>query len=121
MNLRFAVQLLDNLPFAPDADNEGRRRKYYHILHDRVRATVTLAEVEMDLNDPGESKTHLRSCAKILRKLVDYTTANHLEGKVPSNSDLETRIKIVNKRLQGMGIANSRSSVQQPARSAQAG
>ena len=107
--------------FIQIADEEAVKRKYYHILHDRVRATVTLAEVEMDLNYPRESETHLRIRDKILLKLDEYTTKNHLQGKVPTTNDLVQRIKNGNKRLQGMGIAKSRSSVQQPARSAQAG
>jgi hypothetical protein len=120
-DLRTCTQFLENRPLDPFGDVEGAKRKYYHNLHDRVRATVTLAEVEMDLSDAQESKSHLKNCQMILQNLVAYTSANGLEGKVPTTFDLAARIKKGNKRLEGLDVANRRSSLDARPRSAQAG
>ena len=90
---------------------ENKALKRYHNVHDQVRATVTLAEVEMDLERTDEGERHLVKAQKILDRLVLYIATNHLEDSVPKTTDLEVRIKNDLGRLQGRGIANSRSSL----------
>jgi serine/threonine protein kinase len=119
--LRSCAQGLNNQPFNPDDDLEAVKRKYYHNLHDQLRATVTLAEVEMDLSDARASKAHLLSCEQIHQTLLQYTTAYNLKGKVPATDDLAERINKGYERLQEMGIATSRSSSETRSKSGQPG
>jgi serine/threonine protein kinase len=125
-DLNKCAQHLNNSPFV-NFDEDAKRkyetakRKYHHHLHDRLRATVTLAEVEIDLNDLQNGKKHLGSSKSILDELVEYTTSNDLTGKVPATGDLEKRIENGKSRLQGMGIASSRSSLESLPKAGRAG
>jgi hypothetical protein len=118
-DLSRCAQHFNNLPFLNS--DEDAKRKYHHHLHDRLRATVTLAEVEIDLNDLQNGKKHLGWCENIRKELDEYTTSNDLTGKVPATGDLERRIKIGNSRLKDMGIASSRSSLESRPKAGQAG
>jgi serine/threonine protein kinase len=125
-DLRRCAQHFNISPFLnSDEDakrkDEAAKRKYYHHLHDRLRATVTLAEVEIDLNDLQNGKKHLGWCENIRKELDEYTTSNDLTGKVPATGDLERRIKIGNSRLKDMGIASSRSSLESLPKAGQTG
>jgi len=120
-DLKQCDRILNNRPFDPAVNVEMVKRKHYHKLHNHLRAMVTLAEVEMDLNDPQTSRTDFQRCEEILQTLVEYTNANDLKDKVPATGDLKERISDGNNRLQGMGIANSRSLLGSRPRSSQAG
>jgi hypothetical protein len=67
--------------------------KRYHILHDRLRAIVTLSEVELDLKYPQDCRTHLVSGLKALDRLVEHIESNGMKGKVPRTDDLDTRLE----------------------------
>jgi serine/threonine protein kinase len=90
-DLKICARRFDALPF--DNLDDDAKRKYYHNLHDRLRATVTLAEVEMDLNNPQDCRTHLVSGLRTLDRLVQYIDSNGLNGKVPKTDDLDTRLE----------------------------
>ncbi len=88
--------------------------KYYVIQH-RLRATVTLAEVELDLAMPKEAKEHLEACREAAGRLAKYIKSNKL--KVPPTDRLERRINDALLRLQRDHGAASRLPTNGPRRS----
>jgi hypothetical protein len=71
--------------------------KYYVIQH-RLRATVALADVEMDLSSWDEATKHLDEGEEALRDLSKYIESKRLE--VAKRTYLEQRIKDGRSRLQ---------------------
>jgi serine/threonine protein kinase len=71
--------------------------KYYVIQH-RLRATVALADVELDLSSWEEATKHLDEGEESLRGLSKYIESNRLE--VAKTTYLEQRIKDGRSRLQ---------------------
>jgi hypothetical protein len=92
--LGVAVEDLANCTrFLVASSSEDSNFKLYHNLHDRLRATVTLAEVEMSLDNPQECRTHLVSALKTLDRLVQHIDSSGLKDKVPKPDDLDTRLE----------------------------
>jgi len=85
--------------------DEDQKTKVYHSLHDRLRATVTLAEVETDLGRVDEAAKSFRRAERLRVQLVGNIEANKLTGKVPPPTDLEQRLDVGQRRLQGQDIA----------------
>jgi hypothetical protein len=67
--------------------------KRYHNLHDRLRAIVTLSEVEIDLKYSQDCRTHLVSGLKALDRLVEHIESSGMKDKVPKTDDLDTRLE----------------------------
>jgi hypothetical protein len=113
---KFCAKHFDNQPLDDFQDIEAVKRKYYHVLHDRLRVMITLAEVEVDLNHTREGGMHLVSAQGILDQLEQYIKVNGLERKVPKTVDMVKRIKNGLSRVQIMGIAGSPSRIMAEAR-----
>jgi serine/threonine protein kinase len=73
------------------------RIKYYVFQH-RLRATVTLSELELDLAMAKEAKQHLEECRESASQLARYIDSNELA--VPSTERMEQRINEAFRRLQ---------------------
>jgi hypothetical protein len=73
--------------------------KYYVIQH-RLRATVALADVELDLASWEEATKHLDEGEESLRALSKYIESNRNRLEVAKPTYLEQRIKDGRSRLQ---------------------
>ena len=71
--------------------------KAYYVIQHRLRATVALAEVEVDLAMPGEAEKHLKECRKSAGRLATYIAWKKLS--VPPADQFEERIKDAFSRL----------------------
>jgi serine/threonine protein kinase len=90
-DLYFCGKYLDNCRV------DHHERKVYHVMHDRLRATVTLAEVELDLLHVDAGKKSYTQAAEMLQPLRDYIKGHELN--VPKTDDLEKRLDAVETRL----------------------
>ena len=73
----------------------------YYVIQHRLRATVTLAEVELDLAMPSEAMKHLDECREAAGSLTKYIESNKLN--VPSTAKMEARINVALLRLHESG------------------
>lgn len=83
-------------------------RKQYHVMHDALRAKVTLAEVELALLRVADGKKSYDQAEKMFVPLNKYIKAYRL--KVPKTEDLEARLEALRTRFYGPrseGIASS--------------
>ncbi len=84
--------------------DDQKRMPFYHVLHDRLRAMLTRAEVEADLSRSSDGKSSLRRATSMLKPLNDYIEIYRLKEKVPRTDDLESRLKALDGRLTLTGM-----------------
>ncbi len=86
--------------------SDNHELKVYRVAHDRLRATLTLAEVAMDLKRHDIADTKLNTSNKLMVKLGD---AIHDAGLDDSTiASLKRRLKEANERHQGVDRIASR-------------
>jgi serine/threonine protein kinase len=106
-DLAICARTVDTKPYKPGSKQDIERKRY-HNLHDRVRATVTLAEVEMDLYNSRDCKTHLLSGLRFFDQLVQHIDSSGLNDKVPKTDDLDVRLERGCSRFLALDAAMSR-------------
>jgi len=91
--------------------SEDHERKKYHVLHDKLRATVTLAEVEIELGHFPEADEHFQACKSINDKLmvqiehmdqIEYAESSG--RRVPDPAPLTDRMTAVSSWLRLLGF-----------------
>jgi serine/threonine protein kinase len=90
----YAAQYLGKCSFG----EKRNVRNTFYVMEHRLRARVTLAEVELDVAMPGETRKHLEECRESAYRLAKYIESNKL--KVPPADQFEGRIKDAFRRLQ---------------------
>ncbi len=111
--VQFLVEAIEDLDVCYRAQvnepfTKGRERKEYRIVNDKARATLTLAEVETDLEASSDAESHLIASQKLISKLQALSDGN--SAKLPPPQRLQKRLGIDRKRLVlGQGMASTRS------------
>ena len=81
--------------------------KVYRVVHDELRATLTLAEVEMDLQQRAPARKHLGDATGLMRDLKQEVRLSGL--KKSTIEGLEDRLEEANKRFKAAESVASRS------------
>jgi len=81
---------------------DDQARKVYHVLHDRARLTLTLAELEIDLTLSARADRHLQSARGLIDRLIKHAESNGLN--FPKPAPLTQRLNDAS-RLNARGFA----------------
>jgi len=85
--------------------------KEYHVMHDRVRLTLTMAEVETDLAHLPRAIGYLEECKKLIVMLMNQTAhAKSRNLRVPDPTELNERMTAASNRLKDLGSAGGPDS-----------
>jgi len=101
-DLTICAKVLDRL-----RSSEDQALKVYHVMHDRARLMLTLAEVETDLMHLPQANLNLKNSQRLIDSLVKYAKSSKLK-KNPSQ--LVERKTAVSKRLKQLGFADEPNS-----------
>ena len=102
--------------------------KVYHVLHDRVRATLNLAELEIELAVPpagderlrAKANGHLKKARKIITELTEHAQSNGLKFRPPTR--LTKRLDDALRQLgTARGVVSGRSQDRVPSQPAGSG
>jgi serine/threonine protein kinase len=88
--------------------DQDHQLKEYRVLHDRARAVLTRAEVELEHQLLPEAAAHLRSS----ERMIDELSTGFPELKVPKPTQLTSRKDAVLRRLKTLGFLSEYSSNQ---------
>jgi serine/threonine protein kinase len=98
--------------------SEDQSRKRYFVMYDKARVTLTLADVEIDLNRRAEAEKELKKSKEFKDELVAYVSSYKLK-KNPAQ--LTKRISDILNRLSALGLGDRPDTTYPPIQSAHVG
>jgi hypothetical protein len=80
--------------------DKDKNLKEYRVLHDKARAILTRAEVELDRNLLAAAGTHLRMSQRVIDQLNEHAAQHRL--KVPQPKELIRRRVAASNQLESL-------------------